>query len=82
MIECNLNLEAQAFFEGEVELDESYFGGVYKSKYGRGAGGKTAVFGFLKRDGKVFLVVSDSKTKILMPIIASKIKPHSVCLYR
>ena len=31
---------------GEVEADESYFGGVRKGKRGRGAAGKIAVFGF------------------------------------
>ena len=30
---------------GEVEADESYFGGVRKGKWGRGAAGKIAVFG-------------------------------------
>jgi transposase len=34
---------------GEVEADESYFGGVRKGKRGRGAAGKIAVFGLLKR---------------------------------
>ena len=38
---------------GEVEADESYFGGVRKGKRGRGAGVKVAVFGLLKRGGKV-----------------------------
>ncbi|STZ09682.1 Transposase and inactivated derivatives [Moraxella caprae] len=66
-------------FDGEIELDESYFGGVRKGKRGCGAGGKTAVFGLLKRNGKVFVVVvKDTKTNTLMPIIASKIKPDSV----
>ena len=37
---------------GEVEADESYFGGVRKGKPGRGAAGKIAVFGLLKRGGK------------------------------
>lgn len=36
-------------FEGEVELDESYFGGKRKGKRGRGAAGKVVVFGILKR---------------------------------
>ena len=35
--------------DGEVEADESYFGGVRKGKRGRGAGGKVAVFGLLSR---------------------------------
>jgi len=39
---------------GEIEADESYFGGVRKGKRGRGAGGKVAVFGLLKRGGKVY----------------------------
>ncbi|EMY46280.1 insertion element IS1016 transposase [Glaesserella parasuis gx033] len=44
-------------FEGEIEADESYFGGTRKGKRGRGAVGKTAVFGLLKRDSKVYTVV-------------------------
>ena len=39
---------------GDVEADESYFGGVRKGKRGRGATGKIAVFGLLKRGGKVY----------------------------
>ena len=38
----------------EVELDESYFGGVRKGKRGCGAGGNIAVFGLPKRGGKVY----------------------------
>ena len=41
-------------FDGEIELDESYFGGIRKGKRGRGAAGKTAVFSLLKRNGKVY----------------------------
>ena len=41
---------------GELELDESYFGGKRKGKRGRGAAGKLAVFGILERDGKVYTV--------------------------
>ena len=40
-------------FDGEIEADESYFGGQSKGKRGRGAAGKTAVFGLLQRNGKV-----------------------------
>ena len=43
-------------FEGEIEADESYFGGARKGKRGRGAAGKVAVFGLLKRNGKVYTV--------------------------
>ena len=38
---------------GEFEVDESYFGARrVREKRGRGAVGKTPVFGLLKRDGK------------------------------
>lgn len=39
-------------FSGEVEVDESYFGGRRKGLRGRGAAGKVPVFGLLKRGGK------------------------------
>ena len=44
-------------FEGEIEAYESYFGGARKGKRGCGAAGKVAVFGLLKRNGKVYTVV-------------------------
>jgi transposase len=40
-------------FRGEIELDESYFGGRRKGKRGRGAAGKVPVFGLLERNGTV-----------------------------
>ena len=68
-----------AQFAGEVELDESYFGGHRKGKRGRGAGGKTAVFGILKRGGQVYTqIIIDAKTDTLMPIIRHKIRPDSI----
>jgi transposase len=58
---------------GEIEVDESYFGGVRKGKRGRGAGGKVPVFGFLKRGGRVYAkVIPDTKSKMLMGIITIK----------
>ena len=66
-------------FCGKVELDESYFGGVRKGKRGRGAAGKVAVFGILKRGGKVYTqIILDAKTDTLMPIIRQKIEPDSI----
>src|SRR4051812_30184301 len=66
-------------FDGEVEIDESYFGGVRKGKRGRGAAGKVAVFGLLKRGGKVYAqMIADCKRDTLMPIIRRRIKPDSV----
>ena len=43
-------------FDGEIEVDESYFGEHRKGKRGRGAAGKVAVFGLLKRNGQVYTV--------------------------
>ena len=64
---------------GEVEADESYFGGVRKGKRGRGAGGKVAVFGLLKRGGKVCTaIIPNAKTETLLPIIAEKVTPDSI----
>jgi transposase len=40
--------------KGEIELDEAYFGGKRKGRRGRGAGGKSIVFGLLERDGRVY----------------------------
>ena len=66
-------------FDGAVELDESYFGGIRKGKRGRGAAVKVAVFDILKRGGKVYTkVVNDTKTEKLMPLIAIKIAPESI----
>ena len=69
-------------FAGEVELDESYFGARrVRGKRGRGAAGKTPVFGILKRGGKVYLTVVKSCSKDeLMPIIQGQILENStVC---
>jgi transposase len=71
----------QASYElrGEIEVDESYFGGVRKGKRGRGAAGNVAVFGLLKRGGKIYTaIVPDTKTETLMSIIKEKVRPDSI----
>jgi transposase len=66
-------------FEGEVEIDESYFGGHRKGKRGRGAAGKIAVFGLLKRGGKVYTqMIADCRKDTLLPIIRRRVAPDSV----
>lgn len=71
--------DAKIAFEGEVEADESYFGGKRKGKRGRGAAGKVPVFGLLKRGGKVFAeIIPDAKSKTLIPIIKEKVVPDSI----
>ena len=64
---------------GEVEVDESYFGGRRKGKRGRGAAGKVPVFGILKRGGKVYATpIPNVKTATLLPIINQMIVPDSI----
>ncbi len=66
-------------FQGEVEVDESYFGGKRKGKRGRGAAGKVPVFGILKRGGKVYTkVIPNVRTDTLMDIMQHKIVPDSI----
>ena len=64
---------------GEYELDESYFGARrVRGKRGRGAAGKTPVFGLLKRGEKVFVtVVPDCPGESLMPVIKGLILESS-----
>ena len=64
---------------GEYELDESYFGARrVRGKRGRGAAGKTPVFGLLKRGEKVFVtVVPDCSRESLMPVIKGLILESS-----
>lgn len=79
LIIYNRLIQEASELAGEIEVDESYFGGVRKGKRGRGAAGKVAVFGLLKRGGKVFtIVVNDTKSDTLIPIIACKVQPDSI----
>ena len=71
--------EQSPFLDGEVEVDESYFGGRRKGKRGRGAAGKVPVFGLLKRSGLVHTMpISDAKSQTLLGIIRQRIKPDSI----
>lgn len=55
-------IEDESPIEGEIEFDESYFGGHRKGKRGRGAAEKVAVFGILKRGGRVYTkMILDSR---------------------
>src|SRR3989338_8772143 len=64
---------------GEIELDESCFGGRQKGRRGRGARGKSIVFGLLERDGRVYTrVVEGVSAEELMAIIRKKIRKGSV----
>ena len=56
---------------GEIEVDESYFGAKrVRGKRGRGAGKKTSVFGMLKRNNCVYTqIVKHCSAEELLPII-------------
>ena len=60
---------------GVFEVDESYFGARrVRGKRGRGAAGKTPVFGLLKRGGEVSVtVVPNCSREALMPIIKGNV---------
>ncbi|MEM9019629.1 MAG: transposase, partial [Planctomycetota bacterium] len=67
--------EAQSLVRGEVEIDESYLGPKrIRGKRGRGAGGKTIVFGVFKRDGQVYTeIVPEVKKTTLRKAIRGKV---------
>ena len=72
--------ERQSPFGGEVEVDESYFGPRrVRGKRGRGASGKTIVFGVFKRNGKVYTeIVPDVKKRSLQAIIRGRVDVGSI----
>lgn len=73
------NSHEPGLLEGEIEVDESYFGGRRKGKRGRGAGNKVPVFGLLKRNGSVYAcIIPNAKADTLIPIIREKVKPDSI----
>ena len=72
--------ENQSPFTGEIEVDESYFGGRrIKGKRGRGAAGKTPVFGIFQRHGSVYTeVVPDCAKATLQAIIRGRVSLDSI----
>ena len=80
--------EQDSPFRGEIEVDESYFGarrqkGKTRSEFietrGRGAYGKTPVFGILQRGGKVYTeIVPNCAKATLQAIIRGKVSPESI----
>ena|SRR3989344_132553 len=77
-------------FHGEVELDESYFGGPRKKRHatdrrkrGRGAENKVPVFGIKKReDGKVYTqIIKNASKQELLPIIRRLVSKKNTTIY-
>ena len=65
--------------KGELEADEAYFGGKRKGKRGRGAGGKTIVYGILERGGRVSVsIVQDVSAESLMTETVKRVRRGSI----
>ena len=68
------NVDGEWPLFGQVEVDETYVGGVRPGVRGRGAAGKTIVLGMLQRDGQVMTkVVPDVKKSTLQPIVEDNV---------
>jgi transposase len=64
---------------GEIEMDESMYGGHRKGKRGWGAAGKHIVFGLYQRNGQVMTFpVPDRKTNTLIHLVFQHTKPGSL----
>ena len=73
---CNVE---EKKLNGELEIDESYFGGKRKGNRGRGAKNKTIVFGILERNGTIYTkIVENVSAETLMNEIKNKTKKGSV----
>ena len=70
----------QTPFSGVIELDESYFGPKrIPGVRGRGAGGKTIVFGIFKRNDNVYTeIVPDASKATLIKVIRGHVSIESV----
>jgi len=78
LIAEHCNQEAKKL-NGELEIDESYFGGKRKGNRGRGAANKAIVFGILERKGKIYTkIVENVSAETLMSEIKNKTKKGSV----
>ena len=71
--------DAPSLLDGEIEIDEAYFGGRRKGKRGRAAAGKVPVFGILERDGRVHVsVVPDVSAATLLKLTVKKVRRGSI----
>jgi transposase len=69
----------EGFLKGEIELDETYFGGRRKGKRGRGAAGKVPVFGIYERNGTVRVeVVKNVTAQSLLNMTIKKVRRGSI----
>ncbi len=63
---------------GHVEVDETYMGGKYRGRRGRGAKGKTPIFGIVERGGSVRAFVTDKiRARALRLFILENVEQHA-----
>lgn len=65
------SIDGEILLQGEIEADETYFGGRRKGKRGRGARNKIPVFGILERKGIV-------KVEVMRNVTAEEILNHTI----
>lgn len=79
IIAHQIEQESSKIFGGEIEADESFFGGTRKGKRGRGAVGKVPVIGLLKQGCRVYTkIIPDTSSATLIPIIDRKVIPGTI----
>jgi transposase-like protein len=65
--------------QGHIEMDEAYVGGHRPGKRGRGAHGKTIVFGMKQRGGRIQAKpVPDARKQTIRPIVLETVQQGSI----
>ncbi len=65
--------------KNRVEIDETYVGGKHAGVRGRGARGKTAVFGMVQRQGNIKAKIVDNvKCTTVLPLIAENVSKKAI----
>jgi len=76
---CALEEGLRESFHGELECDETTFGGSRKGKRGWGAAGKIIVFGILKRNGTVKVFPVQGRTcQAVVSLVQQHTNPGSL----
>lgn len=71
-------VDGEDSLSGTIEIDETLIGGKRKGKRGRGAIGKTVLFGMMEKDGDIIThPVPDVKRRTLYPVIEQHIAKGS-----